>query len=158
MRDQQPVPKPVLRPRAVSQAAIKGALTAALPQLEVDDGVAVELLDSEYRVIPLKQMMDVVQTCHVEAIRYQANYVDCDKHSRLLWSLIPVIFRINNIGMVLDYSGRHSYNVVVVDADDDKPEGDGDGLKVVWLEPQTGSAIKIHSEPYYSLKRGLILF
>lgn len=158
MRDQQPMPKPVLRPRAVSQAAVKGALAAELHRLEVDDGVAVELLDSEYRVINLKRMMDVVQTCHVESIRYQSNFVDCDKHSRMLWALIPVIYKLNNIGMVLDFAGGHSYNVVVVDADDDKPESDGTGLKVVWLEPQTGNAIEIHSQPYYNLKRGQILF
>ena len=142
--------KIVLRPRVVGAKEVGGLLDGVVKRASGSGGVSFALLDSEYRVVVEDVMLEVVKACHVSAVPYVADYLDCDKHSRLLWALMPNDFRLNCVGLVLDYSGRHSYNVVVVD------DGAG-GLSVRWVEPQSGEEVKLHSEPYYDLDRGLIL-
>ena len=103
-------------------------------------------------VVPEDQMMQAVQSaCHVDAMKYAEDVADCDKHSRLLYALLPQKFKLNSVGFVCDFGGEHSYNVVVID------DGKG-GVACRWVEPQSATEIKLHSKPYYALTRGIVVF
>ena len=112
--------------------------------------VSFMLVDGVYRVLPEHEIMAVVKSCHVDAIPYQAEFMDCDKHSRLLWGLVPTKADVNSVGIVFDFSGKHSYNVAVVyDASNE--------LAIRYIEPQTSKEIKLASQPCYKLERGLVI-
>ena len=107
------------------------------------------MADSKYRVLPEDELMELVRSCHVDSVPYLAEYMDCDKHSRLLWAMVSAR-EINTVGIVFDFSGKHSYNVAFVfDADNN--------MALRYIEPQTSEQITLRSFPRYSLERGLVV-
>ena len=121
---------------AVAQA-VQGAEVRLLP------------LDANYFVASEADTMQAVKDSHTDAMRYVSDIADCDKHSRLLYAMLPYKFGLNSVCMVIDWSGKHSYNAIVVD--------NAGTLEVRWVEPQSDSEIKLHSQPCYALKSGSIL-
>ena len=119
-----------LTPRSVSKDAAVHALAQAIYPGKPEGSVQIYPLDAHYMVVPEDQMMQAVRACHVDAVPYVPDVKDCDLHSRLLYALMPSKFSLNCIGMVCDFSGEHSYNVVVID------DGKG-GVACRWVEPQS---------------------
>ena len=106
-------------------------------------------LDTHYWVASEADTLQAIRECHVDAMKYVSDIADCDKHSRLLYALLPDKFQLNSIGLVVDFSGKHSYNLIVVQGEKE--------LEVRWIEPQTSREIKLHSKACYSLTSGLVL-
>lgn len=118
----------------------------AFRDAKLGTGVQVVFLDDEYKAVDEETLLTNVRATHTDALKYETNYADCDKHSRLLWALLPFKYGLNSVGLVLDWSARHSYNVAFTDS-----------LKLVWLEPQTDEEVAIHSQPMYALDQGMII-
>ena len=142
--------KPSPKPRVVDRDAVEKCVSAVPP----GSGVVVYALDSKYWVVGEDAAMDAVRSCHTDALKYVADRFDCDKFARTLYADLPLKFQLNSVGFVLDWSGRHSYNLLVVD---EKPDADAPVLGVRWVEPQSDAEIKLHSKPYYDLGSGIVI-
>ena len=95
--------------------------------------LAVKPLDAShrkdaYRVVDRATWNLILDHFGIGLFDYQSNARDCDKFSGKVWADARWYFRLNSIGLVLDYSGGHAYIAVVV--------ADGDGLDVLFVEPQ----------------------
>lgn len=134
-----------LHTRKVKADAIRHALEVAIGS----DGVRVVVLDGEYKVVPEAEMMDVVRATRTSVEKYVAEFHDCDQFARELWSRAPNQSGLNSVALVLDFSGQHAYNAIVVDADGK--------LVVKFVEPQKDAEFTLHSQPCYILSNGLVL-
>lgn len=84
--------------------------------------------NKKYRALPTKQW-DAILELHLSVRKYVPEYFDCDSFAAALMGMIAFDFTINGIARVLDTSGQHSYNAVLVC---------DDGLTCSWksVEPQ----------------------
>ena len=134
-----------LHTRKVKADDVRHALEVAIGS----DGVRVYCLDGEYKVVPEAEMMAVVRATRTSVEQYVAEYHDCDQFARELWARIPNQSGLNSAALVIDFSGQHAYNAIVVDADG--------SLAVKFVEPQADAEFKLHSQPCYILSNGLVL-
>ena len=81
-----------------------------------------------------------------ELVTYQPQVFDCDDISTLFKSFVSLVCGLNNVGIVIDYSGRHAYNVVIL----------SNGV-VKFYEPQTNEYIRLSNTGEYQLKQGVVL-
>ena len=135
-----------LHTRKVKADEVRHALEVAIGS----DGVQVICLDSEYKVVPEAEMMDVVRATRTSVEQYVPEYHDCDSFARELWARIPNQSGLNSVAMVIDFSGKHAYNAIVV------AKGESD-VAVKFVEPQADAEFKLHSQPCYILSNGLVL-
>lgn len=97
-----------------------------------------------FAAIPTKDDLD----------QYVSEAADCDKHSFLFYGLCSAMFYLNGVGVILDFSGAHSYNAVLV-----QPRA-GAQPEIRIVEPQAGAFVpeeRLHSKPY-SLEQGSVLY
>jgi len=77
---------------------------------------------------------------------YRPERYDCENFAGFAWTLSALVLGINTVGLVVDYSGSHAYNVVV----------DAEG-NAHWFEPQTGKRVQI-GEENFPLENADIMF
>ncbi len=84
--------------------------------------------NKSYRALP-KSVWDQILAEHLSIHKYVPEFFDCDSFAAALMGLVAYDFEINGICRVLDISGHHSYNAVLVC---------DDGTTCSWLrvEPQ----------------------
>jgi hypothetical protein len=82
--------------------------------------------DAKYRIVSLATMRTLINSCWVKEEPYVSEYFDCDKYATLFKAILAVYYHLNSAALVLNYTGQHSFNVIIV------KEG------VFILEPQTG--------------------
>ena len=125
---------------------VQAALTAAFPA-PPGRHPPVFLLDAEYKVVSENELLAVARSTHTAALKYESNYFDCDKFARLFWARVPLDTGLNSVGLMLNFAGRHAYNVAFVQ--------DGDsGVKVVTIEPQQDTEVVTGSSQPYTLVPG----
>jgi hypothetical protein len=92
-------------------------------------------LDRTYYAVDLETFKKVVDWDWTDARKYVLDRFDCDKFALYFKSRVAIDFGINAIGVVLDYSAGHAYNLVITK--------DAAG-KVEWrlFEPQTDKLFK----------------
>lgn len=120
-----------------------------------DDGVHRTRLDSEFWA-PKPADVDAVLDTQVQWLPYESSEFDCEDFALLTKNVIAMQHGINSVGVVVDYEGAHSYNVIV----------DADGNTHVY-EPQGLSKTTVTGNPFppselpvgdnYKMKRGRIL-
>ena len=115
--------------------------------------------DADIMAIPEKLWREVFQrTPTADGVnQYVSEVNDCDKHAQLFSGLCAAMWYLNGVGQIIDWSGSHSYNAVLV-APADGDEGDLPTIRIV--EPQQSGfveATSLHKAPY-TLERGLVLF
>ena len=106
-------------------------------------------VDSRYRALPLATWELVLAYNGVDRTRYKSEHFDCDNFALCLAGDVSQRWKVNGIGIVLDYSAGHAYNCVLVWED-----GEVD-LRMV--EPQTDQWVH-RAVPGYSAQHGWILF
>lgn len=112
------------------------------------DKMIPKFLDDEYHCIPFPLFKEVMKASRTNRFLYE-KYFDCDKFSRQFQAEIQTL-ELNSVGMVIDYSARHSYNVVAVIGDDQK-------VDYHFIEPQQDREIKIH-QSIYTFENGEVIF
>lgn len=146
------VPKPLPRATeagpALSPVAFdKKAVRKALNKFAGDMGDV--LLDNTYYALTRKEWKAVVAAVGTDGNAYTPEKYDCDSFSRYWWAEVNHRFEVNGMFVVVDYSGAHSYNALLVH------NGSGK-LSVRLFEPQNGSYPKFGVKPY-SLKSGFFM-
>lgn len=123
----------------VSQEQLRERLVKALPSAQII------FMDGLYRLPSPALFKDLVSQSWLKDEIYCAQFFDCDKFAFLFKSLLALYYRLNNVGVVLNFTGEHAFNLGIVK---DKEEGEGlrrrIGLFVV--EPQTGAIWPLQAE------------
>ena len=114
------------------------------------DAMIPRFLDDEYNVLPFNIFEKVMDASRTNRFLYE-KFFDCDKFSRQFQAEVQTL-EINSVGMVIDYSARHSYNVVAC-WNTMKPNN----LEFFFIEPQADQVTKIH-QSIYTFKEGEVIF
>ena len=137
------------RYHASPQAVFEALRTAGLGQLQP------YLLDSEFTALPMEVWQEVLDWSDVDRVQYVAQTRDCDNFAIALAGQIGLRLKVNGCGVVVDYSGRHAYSVLLVAA----PDG---SVSAALLEPQSDRIVmvgdKMSGHEAYAANQGWILF
>ena len=90
-------------------------------------------LDGTYYTTDLETFKKIVEWDWTDTRKYLIDKFDCDKFAFYFKSRITIDFHVNAVGVILDYSAGHAYNLVII-----KDPSIG---KTSWylLEPQSDS-------------------
>lgn len=144
-----------VKAKEFSASAVYKAIAAALPEhitiglygQPQDADVRVLLTDERYYAIDKAAWADVLKAMPPRN-KYLAERYDCDAYSRWFFGYIAHTYEINALGMCVDFSGHHAYNLICV--------WDGaDGLSVEFVEPQLDKVVPLGSN-HHILTEGFI--
>ena len=122
---------------------IQKALKAAIPHL--DNGVNYWRLDGKYYMVNQDEMAKIIFWSWVDQKQYVAERYDCEDFAFAFKAEVSRIFELNQVGLVIDWSGGHGYNVIVF------PDS------TVWFfEPQKDELVDI-GHGIYKMERAEIL-
>lgn len=77
------------------------------------DEVRIQWEDGKYIVCDINTIAYVLQHSIVDDLKYTADYFDCDNFASLFKSLTAIRYHLNSIGRVINYQGRHAFNVAL---------------------------------------------
>jgi len=105
-------------------------------------------LDASYYLANQADFLNIVAWDWVDTLQWTKDRWDCENFAFLFKSHVDLFFGLNQVGIVIDYVSRHSYNLVVY------PDG-----KVQILEPQSDALYVWTQRPeaFYSLKGAIVL-
>jgi hypothetical protein len=83
-------------------------------------------LDGNYRLTDQNNFLNIVSWDWIDSRQYVKDVFDCENYAIVFKSHIDEYFGLNQVGIVIDYTSMHGYNLVVF------PDGN-----VMLLEPQT---------------------
>ena len=104
--------------------------------------------DDKYNVVDKETFDKILKASRTNRFHYE-EFFDCDKFARLFQAEC-ITLELNSVGFVIDWSARHSYNIVPV------YENNG-SLSFLTVEPQSDQTVKIH-EGIYKFKEGIVIF
>jgi hypothetical protein len=137
----------------LSRAEFETALAAALDGYHPteDSPVDVRVWDGRH-FAPAPAALDSLATIGtvLEAFPYRPARFDCENFAGFYWSLVPLVFGVNTVGLVNDTSAGHAYNLIVDSAG---------GVHV--FEPQDATLLEVgatYNEITYSLEHGEVTF
>ena len=110
-----------------------------------------EFLDRRYRALPMRVWELVLEYSQVDKKQYRSDHWDCDNFALALCGQIPMWFDVNGVGLVVDYSGKHAYNSLLV--------YDNNKLSIVGVEPQNDRwGVAKTGAQMYSAQNGYTIF
>ena len=105
-------------------------------------------LDKKYRIPDGEQISEILKYSQSKRLKYSKETFDCDDFATVLKSEV-VKLGTNAVGIVVDISGKHAYNILVYNIHGT--------LSISAVEPQTDEIIKI-GEGLYKAEEGYIIF
>ena len=76
-------------------------------------GMEIFALDNKYQVTTQKDMKKIIDWDWTDNKKYVAEKYDCDNFAFSFKAMVDKRFGLNGVGLVIDYSGGHAYNIVV---------------------------------------------
>lgn len=108
------------------------------------------LIDSKYHALSTDNWQKVLNTSNTKAEKYLTNYYDCN-HFAFLFKAEVGLLLVNSVGLVLNFSGHHAFNSVLIC---DTPGQ----YEFKFIEPQADRFIQLKDNPIYGLQgQGLII-
>lgn len=135
----------------VNKAAVvmpSSAIRTAFQEV-LHPGVELLTIDSKYWCLPVNVWDQVLQHFGPDVNKYRPERYDCDDFAICFKGHCSHEFEINSCAWVLDFSGKHSYNAIVVAVPGGQPE-------VHYLEPQADRWVR-SGQTHYPLTRGLVI-
>jgi hypothetical protein len=71
-------------------------------------------LDGEYYTTDMDSLKRIIDWDWTDTRKYITDTFDCDKFAFYFKSRMAIDFGINAVGVILDYSARHAYNLLIV--------------------------------------------
>jgi len=137
----------------VSKIALTDAeLESVINDLKAKGGlVAWFPLDSQYISTSLDEFKKIISWDWTDHLHYEINTFDCENFAFYFASRVARMFGINTVGIVLDYSSAHSYNLVIVK--------DSQGVRWMLYEPQLDSLFTYdqRDQSFYAMKQYVLL-
>ena len=123
----------------INDLRAKGGLVAWFP------------LDSQYISTSLDEFKKIISWDWTDHLHYEINIFDCENFAFYFASRVARMFGINTVGIVLDYSSAHSYNIVIVK--------DSQGVRWMLYEPQLDSLFTYdqRDQSFYAMKQYVLL-
>ena len=122
----------VLDARDAATTMSQSDLMQFLKNVDIDiSGMREQATDATYNIVSYDTWATINQLMFQNKFQYVSNFRDCDAYAESFAGDVQVLFAINSVGYVIDYSGSHSYNVVVT------YKSDPNGLYLQLIEPQT---------------------
>ena len=78
-----------------------------------ENKMAIMALDSKYFVCDEKSMKAIIDWDWTDNKKYVADKYDCDNFAFSFKAMVDKRFGLNNVGLVIDYSGGHAYNIII---------------------------------------------
>ena len=114
-----------------------------------------QFLDPSYFALPQSVWDDYIAWDRTEQARYELSRYDCKDFAICFIATLSKKLRINAAGLVLDYSGMHAYNCLLV------LDENGE-LKARPFEPQGDRYVKVgdalSSTESYKAEEGMVLW
>ena len=110
------------------------------------------LCDDRYHALPASVWLALAQATHTDQLKYVRSFFDCNSIADALKGLVKARWAVNGIGLVVDTSGKHAFNAVLVAGDA------AAGLTLAFVEPQRDAFVQPQSKPCYDLKQGFAIF
>lgn len=126
----------------VDSEFIKTAISEYSEATDQDPDVEYIWLDKHY-FAPDRLMVDMTKL--VGLLPYRPERFDCEDYAALYKVVHSFVLGVNAVGIVIDWSGGHAYNIVI--------KSDG---SVSLIEPQSNTVVLPGLEDKYSFKRILI--
>ena len=104
------------------------------------------LLDNKYWTCSKTDFQKVVDFNTINEKKYILEQYDCDNFAFAFKAQVGMNHKLNNVGLVIDNSSGHAYNIVIFD----------DGTAELF-EPQNDSWITPGQTEMYKFKRGIII-
>jgi hypothetical protein len=103
-------------PFEISKKALSEAeLRAIINELKMLGGFLGWLrLDGSYYTVDMDTFKKIVEWDFTDTRKYLTDTFDCDKFAMYFKSRLALDFGINAVGVVLDYSAGHAYNLVIL--------------------------------------------
>lgn len=98
------------------------------------------VLDSLYYMTNQSNMLNIIAWDYTDTLQYVKERFDCENFAVLFKAISDLHFRVNQVGIVLDYESGHGYNLIVY------PDGN-----IQVLEPQ-------HDNVYLWTKRPEVFY
>ena len=76
-------------------------------------GMDIFALDNKYLVTSQKDMKKIIDWDWTDNKKYVKERYDCDNFAFSFKAMVDKRFGVNNVGLVIDYSGGHAYNIMV---------------------------------------------
>jgi len=117
-------------PFQVNPVALKEAeVQSVVNDLKSKGGMQAWLrLDRTYYAADLDTIKKIIDWDWTDTRKYIVDEFDCDKFAMYFKSRLAIDFHINAIGVILDYSAGHAYNLIIVK--------DSQGVRWYLYEPQ----------------------
>ena len=126
-----------------SAADVRHALTRTAPHLNQ------WLMDTKYRALPEQAWAELVKQHGLIKRRYTPEYFDCDDFATVFQGRCADYYAVNGCGKVVDFSGRHSYNILLV-------VEEGQVLRAHLYEPQNEGR-PTPGQGHYTERNGFII-
>jgi len=104
------------------------------------------LLDNKYWTCSKEEFQKVVEYNTINEKQYVLEQYDCDNFAFAFKAQVAMNHNLNNVGLVIDNSGGHAYNVVIFD----------DGTAQLF-EPQNDTWITPGESGAYAFQTGIII-
>jgi hypothetical protein len=127
-------------------------LSAIINDLKSKGGMVAWLrLDRAYYATDLDTFKKIVEWDWTDTREYLFDTFDCDKFAMYFKARVSIDFGINAIGVILDYSSAHAYNLVIVK--------DSKGVRWYLYEPQTDEIFTYEqrNQSFYAMKQYVLL-
>ena len=85
-------------------------------------------MDNKYWSLPTWIWKNIIEKTKVDRKTYTGDFFDCDDFAVLFRAKCTDTFGVNGVGIVVDYSGGHAYNLILA-----RERGQ---IAIKWLEPQ----------------------
>ena len=72
-------------------------------------------LDMSYRLTNRSNMLNVIAWDTTDQIQYVREKFDCENFALLFKSMVDLVFRVNQVAVIMDYISKHSYNLILFD-------------------------------------------
>jgi len=69
--------------------------------------------DLKYRKTTIEEWKKIIVYDLIDLRNWIRDYFDCDKFARYYFAMLPHLFGLNTIGYVLNYTGRHAFNLII---------------------------------------------
>lgn len=93
----------------------------------------INFLDQYFKAVPVETYDKIIRHLGIWEFHYEKDYSDCDDFAMAFKGRCALELGVNGVGMVIDTSSGHSYNIVLTC---DKQDIRGESLSVKLLEPQ----------------------
>ena len=122
------------------------------------DGALLEDRNNYLQIVPLDDVyycvneftaLEILKKSRIDKKRYANDRYDCDDYAFALKGEIGRRYSLNSVGLIIDYSGHHAYNCMIV-SDFGKP-------KVIYIEPQTDEVVIRQDGTPYEMEFGFVI-